>query len=111
MTQSNRAPGVMPDYQYLKYFEQWLFEEDSHPLTKEEQSAIKMYVDYLSNTRTPEWQDIGTAPIAFAVKDYSDGWVLFHHNERDRAMRIAAEMGAMFTPLYAAPPGDAQEGE
>ncbi len=49
--------------------------------------------------------------IAFAVKDYADGWILFSRNERERALRIAAEMGSLFCPLYAPASPPASTGE
>lgn len=50
----------------------------------------------LPNTTTTE-----AKPVAWRVKDYADGWVLYHSEERAR--RAAEQSDALLEPLYASP--------
>lgn len=40
-------------------------------------------------------------PVAWRVKDFADGWILF--NDKARALREAADTGATLEPLYTRP--------
>lgn len=45
-------------------------------------------------------------PVAWRVKDYADGWIMFH--DESAALREVAETGGLMQPLYlAAPPSPA----
>lgn len=42
----------------------------------------------------------GASPVAWRVKDFADGWILFH-TERAARHESAAMGGALIQPLYA----------
>src|SRR6185369_6421000 len=37
-------------------------------------------------------------PVAFRLKDYADGWILF--NDEEKALRVSEHMGALMQGLY-----------